>query len=200
VQTVCATYADAPALHEAFGSHTVCTDEMTGIQALERIAATKPAKPGTEGRREFEYTRHGTQTLIGNFDVVSGEVVSPTVGLWRTEEDFVRHVARTMSTDAQACWVLVADQLHIHQSEGLVRLVARACGIAAEGRGQKGRSGVLRSMASRKEFLRDRSHRLHLVYTPKHTSGPNQIEIWFSILVRRVLRRGTSAPRKTCVT
>jgi hypothetical protein len=191
VQTVCSTYAAAPALAEQSGTHTISTDEMTGIQALERIAPTKQAKPGQEARREFEYKRHGTQTLICNFDVVSGKVVSPTVQETRTEEDFVEHVEKTIATDPQADWVIVTDQLNIHLSEGLVLLVALACGIDASTLGKKGKSGILKSVASRKKFLTDSSHRIRFVYTPKHSSWLNQVEIWFSILVRRLLRRGS---------
>src|SRR5215470_9461532 len=120
VQLVCATYAAAPQLYRDFRTHTVSTDEMTGIQALERIAPTKPVQPGREMRVEFEYKRHGTQALICNFHVVTGQVVSPTVQDRRTEEDFVRHVERTVATDPKAGWVFVVDQLNIHQSEGLV--------------------------------------------------------------------------------
>lgn len=190
VQYVCATYAAAPGLYEKLGTHTVSTDEMTGIQALERIAPTKPVQPGREARREFEYTRHGTQTLIANFHVVTGQAISPTVGESRTEEDFVRHVQRTVATDPEAGWVFVADQLNTHKSEGLVRLVARLCGLDEQALGKKGKSGVLKSLSSRKEFLEDDSHRIRFVYTPKHCSWLNQIEIWFSILARRVIRRG----------
>ncbi len=163
---------------------------MTGIQALERIAETKDTKPGQEARMEFEYKRWGTQTLICNFHVVTGEVVSPTVQETRTEVDFVKHIERTVATDAEADWVFVTDQLNIHQSEGLVKLVAKACGIAEETLGKKGKSGVLKSLKSRKEFLAELSHRIRFVYTPKHCSWLNQVEIWFSILARRVLRRG----------
>jgi hypothetical protein len=191
VQKVCATYAEAPALAEQFGTHTISTDEMTGIQALERIAPTKQAKPGQEARQEFEYKRNGTQTLIGNFDVVSGQVVSPTVQATRTEEDFVEHVKKTIATDPEADWVIVTDQLNIHLSEGLVRLVALTCGIDPTTLGKKGKSGILKSVASRKKFLTDPSHRIRFVYTPKHSSWLNQVEIWFSILVRRLLRRGS---------
>jgi transposase len=191
VRIVCATYAEAPNLYARFHTHTISTDEMTGIQALERIAPTKPTKPGREARMEFEYKRNGTQALIANFHVVTGEVVSPTVQDTRTEADFVRHIKKTIATDSEASWVIVTDQLNIHLSEGLVLLVARLCGIAVETLGKKGKSGVLKSMASRKQFLTDRSHRIRFVYTPKHSSWLNQVEIWFSILVRRVIRRGT---------
>jgi transposase len=191
VQLICATYAAAPELYRDRHTHTISTDEMTGIQALERIAPTKPAKPGQEARLEFEYRRNGTQALIANFHVVTGEVVAPTVQDTRTELDFVEHIDRTLATDPTATWVIVTDQLNIHVSEGLVRLVARACGIAEETLGKKGQRGVLKSVASRKKFLADLSHRIRFVYTPKHASWLNQVEIWFSILVRRVIRRGS---------
>jgi transposase len=190
VQLVCATYTEAPQLYQQFHTHTISTDEMTGIQALQRIAATKRTQPGREARREFEYKRHGTQTLIANFHVVTGQVISPTVHDTRTEEDFVKHVERTVATDPESGWVIVTDQLNIHQSEALVRLVARACGIAEETLGKKGKRGVLKSLKSRKEFLSEPSHRIRFVYTPKHSSWLNQVEIWFSILARRVIRRG----------
>lgn len=164
-------------------------DEMTGIQALERIAPTKPMRPGQEERREFEYKRHGTQCLIGNLEVPTGRVISPTVQATRTEEDFAGHIARSVATDPEAGWIFVADNLTTHCSESLVRFVAEACGIEG-GLGKKGRRGVLRSVASRKAFLADRCHRIRFVYVPKHTSWLNQIEIWFSILVRRVIKRG----------
>jgi hypothetical protein len=167
----------------------VSVDEMTGIQALERIAPTRPMRPGQVERREFEYTRHGTQCLIGNFDVVTGEVITPTVQLTRTEEDFAAHIKRTVATDPEATWIFVCDNLTTHCSESLVRYVAEACDLKAD-LGKKGKSGVLKSVETRKEFLTESGHRIRFVYVPKHTSWLNQIEIWFSILVRRVIKRG----------
>jgi putative transposase len=171
------------------GGHIMSTDEMTGIQALERIAPTKPMRAGQVERREFEYERHGTLSLIANFDVVSGEVVSPSIGPSRTEQDFAAHIGRTIELDPDGVWVFVVDQLNTHQSESLVRLVAERCGLKEE-LGEKGKSGVLKSMATRAAFLSEAAHRLQFVYLPKHTSWLNQVEIWFSILVRRVLKRG----------
>lgn len=188
VETVCTVYAYAPLLH-ALGGHTVSCDEMTGIQALERIATTKPMQSGVEERREFEYVRHGTLSLIANFDVVSGQVVAPSLGPRRTEADFVTHIAQTIDTDPEAVWLFVTDQLNTHQSESLVRLVAERCGLP-DALGEKGKSGVLQSLPSRAAFLSDPSHRIQFVYVPKHTSWLNQVEIWFSILVRRVIKRG----------
>lgn len=164
-------------------------DEMTGIQALERIAPAQSMQPGRVERREFEYTRHGTQCLIGNFDVVTGEVIAPTVQATRTEEDFAGHIQRTVATDPEATWIFVCDNLTTHCSESLVRYVAEACDIEAD-LGKKGKSGVLKSVETRKDFLTDSGHRIRFVYVPKPTSWLNQIEIGFSILVRRVIKRG----------
>jgi transposase len=191
VETICTVYAYAPLL-AAMGGHIMSTDEMTGIQALERIAPTQPMQPGQVERREFEYERHGTLSLMANFDVVTGQVVSPTLGPTRTEADFAAHIGRTIDLDPDGVWVFVVDQLNTHQSETLVRLVAERCGVTDE-LGEKGKSGVLRSMVSRAAFLSDATHRIQFVYLPKHTSWLNQVEIWFSILVRRVLKRGEFA-------
>ena len=129
VEQVCNCYLEAPRLYAEANTHTVCIDEMTGIQALERIAATLPMKPGQVECREFEYKRHGTTTLIGNFHVVTGQLIAPTLGATRTEEDFVRHVSQTVSTNPQASWVFVMDNLNIHASEGVVKYVAETCDL-----------------------------------------------------------------------
>jgi transposase len=168
----------------------VSTDEKTGMQALERLHATKPVRPGLVERVEFEYIRHGTLSLIANFDVVTGKVVSPSIGPTRTEVDFVSHIDRTIETDPNAGWIFVADQLDTHRSAKLVELVARRCGIKDD-LGVKGESGILKSKKTRREFLEDRTHRIRFVYTPRHCSWLNQVEIWFSILARRLLKRAS---------
>ena len=191
VTGLCALYAEAPALH-AQGIHLVSLDEKTGIQALERKHPTKAARPGLVERREFEYKRHGTQCLFANLEVATGRVIAPTLSPTRKEADFARHVAQTIATDPEAAWIFIVDGLNTHQSESLVRLVAQRCALD-EDLGEKGKRGILRSMPSRRCFLEDRSHRIRFVYTPKHCSWLNQVEIWFSISVRRVLKRGSFA-------
>jgi len=163
---------------------------MTGIQALERAQPTQPMQPGRVERREFEYVRHGTLSLIANFEVATGQVIQPSLGPTRTEVDFARHIAQTIATDPDAQWTFVLDQLNTHQSESLARLVADRCHLSAE-LGVKDKSGILKSMPSRAAFLSDPTHRIRFVYTPKHSSWLNQIEIWFSILIRRLLKRAS---------
>ena len=187
---MCDTYAQAPERLRTQGVHTICVDEKTGMQAVERAAETLPMRPGRVERREHEYVRHGTQCLTANFEVATGRVIAPTVEATRTEADFAGHVARTVATDPDAGWVFVADNLTTHCSATLVLLVAGLCAIPVETLGRKGKSGVLKSVPTRKAFLTDASHRVRFVYVPKHTSWLNRIEIWFSILSRRVIRRG----------
>ena len=171
------------------GVQIISCDELTSIQALERKAATKPMRPGLVERREFEYVRHGTQSAIVSFDVASGQVRHASIGPRRTEQDFVDHIRQTVASDPHASWVFVVDQLNIHQSVGLVELIAELCGLTDEVAERKAQ-GVLKAMVNRAMFLSDPTHRISFVYTPKHTSWLNQVEIWFSILVRRVIKRG----------
>lgn len=190
VKTVCDTYLAAPQRERTEQTHTVCVDEMTGLQALERIAPSKAMIAGKCQLIEFEYERHGTLCLIGNFVVTTGELLSPTIGPTRTEADFASHIEQTVATDPEGSWVFVVDNLNIHCSESLVKLVAGAC-EASKGLGKKGVRGVLKSVSSRQAFLSEPSHRIRFVYLPKHSSWLNQIEVVFGVIMREVIRRGS---------
>ena len=175
VRDICKLYHQAPDLHEE-GIHLVSVDEKTGMQALEPLHETRPMTKGKIESVEFEYERHGTQALIANFEVATGQVISPSIGDTRTEQDFVEHIKATIDADPQGQWIFICDQLNTHKSEGLVKLVAEACGIEQD-LGKKRRSGVLENMPSRADFLSDVSHRIRFVYTPKHCSWLNQVEL-----------------------
>ena len=177
VNEICTVYHEAETVHEN-GGHTISVDEMTGIQALEHKYPDM----------EFEYIRHGTVSLIGFFDVATGRMEKPYLNSTRTEKDFVEAIRALIETDPEASWTFVCDGLNIHKSESLVRFVAGQCGLS-EDLGSKGRSGILKNQESRAEFLHHKDHRIRIVYTPKHCSWMNQIEIWFGIINRRLPKR-----------
>ena len=189
VRRLCALYRQAAQLH-AQGIHVVCVDEKTGIQALEHSRPAKGVRPGWITRIEAEYIRHGTLCLMANLEVATGRLLAPTIGTTRTEEDFLKHIQHTVALDPQGQWLFVVDNLNTHQSATLVAWVAQQCGLPTA-LGVKGRRGILKSMATRAAFLADPTHRLRFVYTPTHTSWLNQVEIWFSILAGRLLKRSS---------
>jgi DDE superfamily endonuclease len=151
VEAVCALYEAAPALAET-QERVVSTDELTGVQALERTHPSLPVAPGQVERREFEYVRHGTCTFIVSRNVVTGQIVAPSAGPTRTEADFLAHVQGVVASDpAVTRWHFVVDNLDIHRSASLVRWVAQVSGLGIE-LGKKGKQGILQNRHSRGGF------------------------------------------------
>jgi transposase len=190
VADLCTLYQEAPALAEQ-GERVLSTDELTGVPALERAHPGLPLRPGKVERREFEYIRHGTISFMITRDVVSGQIVAPSCGPTRTAADFLAHLQQVLATDPDATrWHSAADNLNIHRSTPLVRYVAARSG-GTEDLGEPGKRGILRTRHTRAAFLADPSHAIVFQYTPKHASWMNQVEIWLSILTRKLLRRGS---------
>jgi len=148
-------------------------------------------RPGQEERIEHEYIRHGTLCLIASFHVVTGESLAPTIGPTRTEEDFLEHCKRTIALHPDSKWRIVVDQLNTHWSVGLVLwvLAMENLTLPKDELGIKGKSGILKNQETRKAFLSAPERRIRFIYVPKHSSWLNQVEIWFSVVVRRVIQR-----------
>lgn len=183
---ICRLYLDAPLLYRK-GELVLCTDEKTGIQALERKHPGKPAGPGLVELREPEYIRHGTRCLLATFVVPTGEVYGDVTAR-RTNKDYRAHLRHTVAWLGQRYaeavkfhWVM--DNLNTHWSLEVCRLFARLNGVKFDAK-------KLKRGPARREFLTDPGHRHVIHFTPKHGSWLNQVEMWFSVLARRVIRRG----------
>jgi hypothetical protein len=173
------------------GERTISMDELTGVQALERKYPDLPMQPAHVLRREFEDIRHGTLSWFITFDGGTGKVIESSWGATRSEADCLAHLQRLIASSPETKrWHLIMNKLDIHCSESLVRWIAELEGIEQETLGVKGNRGILHSMKSRVAFLHDPTHRVVWYSTPKHASWMTQVEIWLSILVRKLLKRG----------
>jgi hypothetical protein len=181
-QTICQLYLDAPRFYEQ-GRLVLSSDEKTGMQILQRKYPTRPARPGSIEKREFEYIRHGTRALLTTFCVPTGQVVWD-LGPTRTSADWVRHlehVAAQFPHLKRFDWVV--DNLNTHWSLEVCQWVARRGDIPLDGRS-------LQTGRERRAFLSDPGHTHVFHFTPIHGSWLNQVELFFSVLSRRFLKRG----------
>lgn len=151
-------------LHPPPGTTILCIDEMTGVQALEHRFPDHwgPGRPRGCPRREWEYKRHGTQTVIAAFDVRTGKVVA-TCGATRTGKDLLRFMRKVAAQYPEGTVHIIWDNLNIHY-DGPRRRWSR--------------------------FNRRHGGRFVFHYTPKHASWVNQVELFFSIVHRQCLRDG----------
>lgn len=171
--------------------HVLSVDEKTGIQAIERHEAAAPKSKGGYKRREYEYERHGTTTLIAAVDVANGQLVNAHLKPTRDEKDYADFIKETVSgLPEMDKIVILLDQLNTHLSETLVRFVAKKGGYDQGNLGIKGESGILKNMQTRKDFLESEYHRIRFVFTPKHCSWLNPIENWFAKLQRHTIKNG----------
>lgn len=191
VKRVCNLYLSAQELAKE-NIHIYSTDEKMGVQAREHVNQKQTMKPGQVERIDPEYIRHGTTGLIASRDVVNGEIVAPLIQPTRTEDDFVKHIQNVIAFNPYDKHYFIMDNLNTHMSESMVRLVAEIEQTDETVLGVKGKTGVLKNMASRATFLQDDTHQVVVIYTPKHCSWLNQIECWFSILTRRLLNKRSS--------
>lgn len=154
-EEICGLYLNPPE-----GAAVVCVDEKTGMQATERKYPTKSAQPGKPVRVEFEYKRHGTQSLISSYDVLTGGVYA-SCGKTRTAEDLIEFMEELADIYDEGDVHIIWDNLNTHKGERW------------------------------NEFNERHGGRFHFHYTPIHASWLNQIEIFFSILQKRVLKRSS---------
>jgi len=154
VSAVCALYTKPPD-----GDIVLCIDEKPGMQALERLHPTRYSRVGQVNRREFEYIRHGTSTLIAAFNTRTGEVFGQCRR--RTAEGLLSFMTAIAKRHPTGVIHVVWDNLNIHH-------------------GKRWR-----------QFNERHGWRFRFVHTPLHASWVNQVELWFGILQRRLLKHGS---------
>ncbi len=181
-QTICQLYRQALRFYQE-GRLVICADEKTGMQILQRCFPTQPVQPGKPEKREYEYIRHGVRALLASFVVPPGRLVW-NLGHTRTSADWAAHLAHVVrQLPAMQRYDWVVDNLNTHWSLAVCQLVAQWCAVPFNPK-------ALQRGAQRRAFLCDPTHKQVFHFTPKHGSWLNQVELWFSVLARRFLKRG----------
>lgn len=181
-EAICKLYRGAPTMYQQ-GRLVICCDEKTGMQALGRPHPTQPAQPGKPARREQDYIRYGTRALIASLIVPTGEIIGD-LGPTRTSVDFAAHLGHVAGRFPEVKgldWVL--DNLNTHWSLDVCRIIAQLSDVPFL-------PSLLQTGQQRRAFLTVPTHKHVFHFTPTHGSWLNQVELWFSVLARRFLKRG----------
>ncbi len=183
MKDVTGIYLEAVALAKA-GSLVFCVDEKTGMQALERETQDSPTRPGKPRRHDHRYKRHGSTVLIGAFQVHSGKIWGRFV-VSRDGPTFAAFIREVCESVPKAPAIhFVTDQLSTHSTPELCEVVAELSGVKCDPK-------KLETAKLRKVFLLASGKRIIFHYTPLRASWLDQIEIWFSILSRKLLQLGS---------
>lgn len=145
------------------GEPVLCVDEKTGMQALSRGRELQPARPGRAGRQDFEYRRNGTRCLFACFNIATGKVLGRCTET-RKRKDFFCFLDEVAATYRQRRVHVILDNLNTHHDTSRGKFIT--------------------------EWNRSHGSRFKFHYTPTHGSWLNQVELWFAIVSRRVLRHG----------
>jgi hypothetical protein len=180
-QEICRLYLDAQRLWQ-MGELVVCTDEKTGIFIRRRKHPSKPCRRGWPRLREHEYVRLGMRQLSASFCVPTGQVVGDLT-LTHNGSDFAAHLGHAVAAlPPAACYHWVLDNNRTHSTPGVCRVVAELSGLEFD-------EGQYPTAKARRAWLSDPSHKHVFHFTPVHGSWLNQVELWFSVLTRRLLKR-----------
>jgi hypothetical protein len=154
---------------DATGTHVASTDEMTGIQALERLHLWLPMQPGHVEREEFEYKRHGTLSLIANLDMATGQIMAPSIGPTRTRSRLCRshHPDDADRPERRLDLCHRSTRVFINPKRWCVWSLHSVASRRIWARTRK--SGHLTSMNTHAVFLCDPGYRIRFVYTPRHS-------------------------------
>jgi hypothetical protein len=187
-QHVCQLYHEAPRLWHQQGELVVSSDEKTGILIRRRKHPSKPARPGQPRRREHEYVRLGSTHLSASFCVPTGQVAYDLTAT-HNGSDFGLHLRHTVAEFPEAGryhWVV--DNNRTHSTLGVCAVVAELSGLAVP--------QGLATAKDRRAWLSDPGHKHVFHFTPVHGSWLNQVELFFSVLTRKLLKRDDFASKE----
>jgi len=140
----------------------VCVDEKSQIQALDRTAPPLPLKPGLPARRTHDYTRHGTTTLFAALETATGKITADACYPRHRHQEFLKFLKKVAAACPAVDLHVVLDNYGTHKHPDIRRWLARP-----------------------------ENQRITLHFTPTSCSWLNMAEIFFGIITRQAIRRGS---------
>jgi transposase len=140
----------------------VSVDEKSQIQALDRTAPMLPLRPGLAERRTHDYKRNGTTTLFAALEVATGKITADACYPRHRHQEFLRFLKKVAAAHPGMDLHVVCDNYAAHKHPEVRRWLARP-----------------------------ENQRITLHFTPTGCSWLNMVEIFFGIITRQAIRRGT---------
>jgi transposase len=140
----------------------VSVDEKSQVQALDRTAPMLPLMPGLAARRTHDYKRNGTTTLFAALEVATGKITADACYPRHRHQEFLKFLKKVATAHPGTRLHVVLDNYGTHKHAEV-----------------------------RKWLARPENQRITLHFTPTSCSWLNMVEIFFGIITRQAIRRGT---------